>query len=279
MHSVRLGILASLTLLPAFAQVPAQVLNVALPDQTREQNAPHQFGPIRDMFEEHNGTANSTNWSGYAVLGPAFKTAEGSWTVPAVNCSGVTDTEYAAFWVGMDGYNANSPTVEQTGTASYCQGTKAAYYAWFEFYPNPSKLIATVPVSPNDVISASVAFAGGKFTITLTDVTTGKTFSKTAAVSGAKRNSAEWIIEAPCCTNSGGTLPLADFVTGSFGYDSTGVSGTDQATDQNRSGPIGAWPSQYLKQINKVPSSTSPQMSTCFALTGDLTSFSCSWAP
>jgi hypothetical protein len=32
-------------------------------------------------------------------------------------------------------------------------------------------------------------------------------------VSGAARSSAEVIIEAPCCTNSGGILPLADFGT------------------------------------------------------------------
>jgi hypothetical protein len=32
-------------------------------------------------------------------------------------------------------------------------------------------------------------------------------------VSGAPRSSAEVIVEAPCCTNSGGILPLTDFGT------------------------------------------------------------------
>jgi len=32
-------------------------------------------------------------------------------------------------------------------------------------------------------------------------------------VSGADRSSAEVIIEPPCCTDSGGTLPLTDFGT------------------------------------------------------------------
>lgn len=266
MPKASLGILLALTFLPAFAQV-------------EEAIAPHQFGPIRDRLEQQEGTAQSTNWSGYAVLGPSFTSAEGSWIVPAVDCSGVKGEQVTAFWVGLDGYSSNSDTVEQTGTASYCQGTQANYYAWYEFYPNPSHLIAGVPVSPGDVISASVVHSGNKFTATIQDVTSGQSSSKTIALTGPKRNSAEWIIEAPCCTNSGLTLPLADFGTGYFGYDNTLVSGTNDATDQKMSGPISTWPNADLKQITKVGSSSSPQTSTCSLLSGDGTSFTCSWAP
>ena len=34
-----------------------------------------------------------------------------------------------------------------------------------------------------------------------------------ASLSGAARSSAEVIVEAPCCTGSGGILPLTDFGT------------------------------------------------------------------
>ena len=39
--------------------------------------------------------------------------------------------------------------------------------------------------------------------------------------------------EAPCCTNSGGILPLSDFGTGLLGEDSTAVSGSNFATDSS----------------------------------------------
>ena len=66
-------------------------------------------------------------------------------------------------------------------------------------------------------MSASVTYSGTQFTIKITNVTTGKSFSKSSRVSGAKRTSAEWIAEAPCCTRGGGILPLADFGTVDLG--------------------------------------------------------------
>jgi len=274
MLSTRLGVLGALAFLPAFAQVSS----VALLQNATERIGHRQFGPIRDKVDHFDGTAESTNWSGYAVLGSSFTSAEGSWIVPAVNCSGVSGDQYAAFWVGIDGYS--SSTVEQTGTLSACAGTTPVYYAWYEFYPHPMTEITSVPVNPGDVLSASVVYSGSEFTVKITDVTTGKSYSKSARVSGAKRSSAEWIAEAPCCTSSGGILPLADFGTGAFGEDSTGVGGTNYATDSTASGPIGNFPAADIVEINKIGSSTSPQTSTCSAaLSTDGTSFSCTWAP
>jgi Peptidase A4 family len=273
MRGTRLGILGVLTLLPALAQVPY----VMPAGQIEERLAPHQFGPVRDLLEHDNGTAESTNWSGYAVLGPSFTSVAGSWIVPSATCT--KGDQYAAFWVGLDGYNANSQTVEQTGTMSYCQGSQALYYAWYELYPNPSYEITAVVVNPGDVISASVTHSGNKFTVTLDDQTSKQTYTKAFTLTGPKRNSAEWIVEAPCCTNSGGILPLADFGTGYFGYDYTFVTGTNDAIDQTISGPIPSWPQGDLKEINKVSSSTSPQTSTCSVLSTDGTgSFTCAWA-
>jgi hypothetical protein len=48
---------------------------------------------------------------------------------------------------------------------------------------------------------------------TLADVTRDWSVSTTQTESGAARSSAEVIVEAPCCTASGGILPLTDFGT------------------------------------------------------------------
>jgi hypothetical protein len=273
MLSRRMGILGALAILPVFAQVS----DVSLSQDTTEKIAPRQHGLIRDFHDHGDGTSTSTNWSGYAVTGKAFTAAEGSWTVPTATCSGVSGDQYAAFWVGIDGYS--STTVEQTGTDSDCVGTRPNYYAWYEFYPHPSIEITSLGIAPGNVISASVTYSGSEFTIKITNVTTGKSFTKSSTVSGAKRTSAEWIAEAPCCTGSGGILPLSDFGTILFGEDTSGVSGTNNAKDSTHSGDIGSFPAASINEINKTSSSTSPQTSTCTSLSSDGTSFSCTWAP
>ncbi|HVN04605.1 MAG TPA: G1 family glutamic endopeptidase [Bryobacteraceae bacterium] len=266
MISNKLGILAVLAIVPAFGQVssdPAAGQN--------ERIAPRQHRPIRDRAERGDGTATSSNWSGYAVTGTSFTSAEASWIVPTAKCS--SGDQYAAFWVGLDGYS--SSTVEQTGTDSDCVGKNPSYYAWYEFYPNPSYEITSVPVKPGDVMSAKVVYSGSQFTITITDVTTGKSYSKTASVRSAKRSSAEWIAEAPCCTSRGGILPLADFGTVLFGLDSTGVSGTGYATDSTTSGAIGIFPSASIEQITMASGSLTEAVPS--GLSSDGTSFSVVW--
>jgi len=259
----------------AFLPAVAQDSSASRSSETMEQIAPRQHGEIRDRHDRGDGTSTSTNWSGYAVTGSSFTSAKGSWTVPTANCSGVSGSQYASFWVGLDGFNSNS--VEQTGTDSDCVGTRPSYYAWYEFYPHPSFQISGLTVSPGNQMSASVVYSGGTFTLTITNVTTGRTFTKSGRVSGARRSSAEWIAEAPCCTGSGGILPLADFGTVLFGEDSTGISGTNFATETSHSGAIGTFPASNINEINKVGSSTSPRLSNCSLLSSDGTSFSCTW--
>ena len=210
------------------------------------------------------------------MTGTSFTSALGSWTVPTATCKGVRGDQYSSFWVGIDGYSSSS--VEQTGTDSDCVGTRASYYAWYEFYPQPSYEITSLTIHAGDRMSASVTYSGSKFTVTIIDETTGKSYSKSASVSSAKRTSAEWIAEAPCCTRGGGILPMSDFGTVLFGEDTSGVSGTNYATSSTVSGPISDFGSA-VQEINKVGSSSSPQTSTCSAVSSDGTSFSCTWAP
>ena len=153
----------------------------------------------------HDGSFQSTNWSGYAVTGPSgsVSDAKGSWTVPAIQGSCPSTNQYSSFWVGIDGFS--SGTVEQTGTDSDCQNGAPTYYAWYEFYPHPAFLINGLTITPGDHITAEASFSGRSFTVTITDTTTHHSFSTSARVHSAQRSSAEWIAEAP--SSSGGILP------------------------------------------------------------------------
>ena len=164
-----------------------------------------------------NGTT-STNWSGYVVTGGsgAFNSVSSSWTEPSASCSG--GTQYAAFWVGLDGYNSSS--VEQTGTDSDCNGGSPDYYGWYEMYP-ADPVYFTNPVSPGDSMSAAVTVSGTSYTLTLTDSTQG--WTQTENETGSFDNSsAEVITEAP--SSAQGPLPLADF--GTINYAGASANGT-----------------------------------------------------
>jgi Peptidase A4 family len=272
MLSKRLGSsLLAFAILPALAQVQ---VGPAVPVITPRQHAPRKvYKGVPPRVEGNVTVEDSTNWSGYAVEGSSFTSAKASWTVPTATCSKTPNT-YAAFWVGLDGWT--SSTVEQTGTDSDCDGKSPSYYAWYEFYPAGSVLISSVAISPGNHISASVTYSGSEFTVTLTNESTGKSYSKTGKVSGAKRSSAEWIAEAPCCTNSGGILPLADFGTVDFGQDYTDVSGTNDATDSSVSGPIGDFGSNIFESI-MVNGSSGANEAVPSALSSDGTSFTVTW--
>jgi hypothetical protein len=56
-----------------------------------------------------------------------------------------------------------------------------------------------------------VSVSGSTYTLKLADTTQGWSHTVTASLSGAANSSAEVIAEAPCCTASGGILPLAHF--------------------------------------------------------------------
>lgn len=273
MRSKRLGVSTvllalALFLLPISAQVSSKLVSRrSSAVKRRFQQKPMKFHRVRS-----DGTLESENWSGYAVTGSDFTKAEGSWTVSEVDCTATPNT-YSALWVGIDGYS--SDTVEQTGTIAYCNGSSPVYYAWYEFYPAGSVEITSVPISPGNKISASVSYSGEEFTVTIKNESTGRSHSQSARVAGAKRSSAEWIAEAPCCTASGGILPLSDFGTAHFGADYTGVSDTNDATETVTSGRISNFGSDMQKIV--MVSSKGVEEAVPSALTSDGTSFTVAW--
>src|ERR671937_2297166 len=137
--------------------------------------------------------STSSNWAGYSAFNGVYTTVSGSWKQPTASCT--SQTTYSSFWVGLDG--DGSSTVEQTGTSADCSGGSARYYAWYEMYPKfPVTLSLTI--RPGDSISGSVTTSGnGRFTLTLTNNTTGQSFQPTQTLKQARLASAEAIAEAP----------------------------------------------------------------------------------
>ena len=169
----------------------------------------HLVGASPNLRGGISHQAESTNWSGYAATTGTYTSVSASWTQPAGTCS--RGDQYAAFWVGLDGYSSSS--VEQTGSEVNCVGRTAEYYAWYEMYPGPSENYSNT-VRAGDHFNASVTYEGSnEFSLYIEDTTQGWSHTTTASLAGAARSSAEVIVEAPCCTASGGILPLTDFGT------------------------------------------------------------------
>src|SRR5260221_7747022 len=178
----------------------------------------------------------SDNWAGYIVAtnidspqNNAVTDVQGQWIVPSLTC-GAADTA-SSIWIGVDG--DLDKTVEQAGTEQDCTQGKPSFFAWLELYPKEAREALNVSVHSGDIISAEIKYiSGDDFNLSLVNQTTGESFNVTQTGKRAKRQTAEWIIEAPF---SGKILPLANFGLVTF----TGAN----ATLNGHSGPISdpAW--------------------------------------
>jgi hypothetical protein len=186
---------------------------------------PGRFAPARNVGRATAGfvpptrrstfNLNGYNWGGYVSDGPGgiadphWVMIDAYWVEPAVTCNSTADM--FAPWVGLDGYG--STTVEQTGVETNCFSGVPAYRAWYELFPAPPVYIdeTTYPVGAGDVIEADVQYADSRFSLVLNNISRGWTFYTSQALSGARRVSAEIIIEAP-----GGAYP--NFGTINFQY-------------------------------------------------------------
>jgi hypothetical protein len=151
-------------------------------------------------------TEHSQNWAGYIDYDrhDKFTCIQGSWMQPTVSCP-TTGREDVAIWVGIDGVDDPTTgihaasTLVQIGTHAGCDHGKATGFAWYQVIPKDEFSVAIDPVrpSPGDSIRALVRFADGAFTLQLVDETSRESFVLEATVSGAKRQTVEWIVEAP----------------------------------------------------------------------------------
>ena len=162
------------------------------------------FGPISST----SGTLEAHNWSGHIFTGPTFTAVSGQWVVPTVQPSATG--AYSATWIGVDGVNNTS--LIQAGTAQDTSNGTTTYDDWYEILPANETLITSV--APGDHIQASISEGSpGTWTIAITDITSGQSFSQAFAYNGPGA-SAEWIEESP--TVNGQPSDLANFGTAQF---------------------------------------------------------------
>jgi Peptidase A4 family len=172
----------------------------------------------------------SFNWSGWAQGGPnkTYKSVVDTWKVPTVNTT-LSGDQYSSDWVGIGGLNDG--TLVQAGTEADNFNGTAQYDAWTEVLPAAEDRL-NLTVHPGDTIKTSVVFASKMWTMTVKDVTTGKSKFRTAskAAVGSTEASVEAIHERPCiadgCTsvNDLATLTKTNNVTfdpGLWGHGST----------------------------------------------------------
>jgi Peptidase A4 family len=227
------------------------------------------FAAVAAAFAANAAVASaslSSNWSGYVISGDglSFTDVKGTWVEPTASCTSATTA--SAFWIGLGGSTTHSPGLEQTGTSADCRSGRPMYYAWFEILPAAAVDIP-LRVAPGDTITAEVATDGTTFTFTLSDVTSGASFTKTATVANPAVESAEWIAEAPSvCARSCQVMPLANFGSVAF----TAAS----ATANTHSGTISdtTWTNDAIQLGSRTVVAAAPS-----TLSEDGTSFSVAW--
>jgi hypothetical protein len=209
---------------------------------------------------------SSPNWAGYAAHRPGtqFTDVRGAWAQPGVSCPNAGT--YSSFWIGLDGYL--SDFVEQIGTGADCTQVNApSYYAWYELYPAARVRIAMV-IRPGDQLEAEVNSIAAGTTLTLRDVTSGRSFSSMRRGSSGPLTSAEWIAEAPsaCSGSSCNVLPLANFGTVAFSLCSA-IAGSSSGTINSS-----AWTADVITMVR----SNGTVLAQPWGLTADGASFNVS---
>lgn len=228
MRDVMKKLLLSFILVCTFAVLPAQALNLLPLSLDRSQlkeikceavpipTSQPQLRPIQSKTSLTGATAIlSSNWSGYVAVtdftlpeNKSVSMVSGAWIVPKLTAT--PNDSYSAIWVGIDGFADNSPTVEQIGTQQNFVGGTATYLAFFELFPGSAFELVDFPIRPGDLVGGEVAFVDkSKFLLYIMNFTKGVFTVVKAKVPDAKRNSAEWIVEAPTLNNA--IQPLADF--------------------------------------------------------------------
>jgi hypothetical protein len=240
---------------------------------TAGESVPFPGGPMVKANAPGNSSIPtiSENWSGYAATSAkAFTYVHSTFVQPSITCPGVAN-QWTSNWVGLDGFNDS--TVEQDGTFVHCGGsgnTTPKYEAWYEMYPAGS--VNVFAVHAGDIIDTSVTYASGAFSLTVSDLTTGKTATNTATCSTCTRASAEWIIERPALCNSAVTkcflTELADFGTSTMGGDEAQVAGG------NVKG-VGGFANDPIDMVDPIASGGFISLDTVSALSGK--SFTATW--
>ncbi len=200
--------------------------------RTRATQRAHELGVLvpahkGEVLPRQGGTADSLNWSGYAVTpGSGVTAVSSTFTVPS---AGLVPPGFAATWTGIGGYNTSdliqAGTAEQSAPDNPVVGPQ--YYAWYELLPASETQLTgcsgdpNCTVTPGDNVTVNISQASGNtWSISMTDAGHWS-WSKNVTYSSSQ-SSAEWILEAP--TLLAQTL-LAPVGTVRFGPTSTYTDG------------------------------------------------------
>lgn len=149
-------------------------------------------------------TLTNKTWDGYEVIyGQKYTSVTANWTEPQYPLAArVAHRGLAAFWVGLGGSDGSH--LQQIGTAvgygvPFKKGKQTSpYYAWYETVPDTPNHPSLIdkPVKPGDNFSASVTYGGSSYTLELTDITQGWTFTQVIHQK-YDTDSAEVVMESP----------------------------------------------------------------------------------
>ncbi|MHB1599505.1 MAG: G1 family glutamic endopeptidase, partial [Acidimicrobiales bacterium] len=189
---------------------------------------------------------SSQNWSGYVITPGPFTGASGTFTVPNIAPTTSSSGTYTSIWVGIDG-DGNTDLIQAGVQLQDFAGGTVQIFPWWEILPAMETPISSMgTVSVGDQITVDIAqlseatsSTSGSWSITVTDDTTGQSFTTTQAYTGGYTGSAygegataEWIVERPQVNGAYSTLgtysPTVDFTN--LGYSgSTAVGWQDMA--------------------------------------------------
>jgi Peptidase A4 family len=181
-----------------------------------------------ETLPRRSGTADSLNWSGYAVTpsGGGVTAVTSTFTVPT---AGLVPPGFAATWTGIGGYNTSdliqAGTAEQSAPSNSLLGEQ--YYAWYELLPASETQLtgcsgdANCTVTPGDRITVSISrVSGTTWSISMSDA---GHWSWSRQVSySSSLSSGEWILEAPTLVAQTALAPVG---TVHFGPTSTYTAG------------------------------------------------------
>jgi hypothetical protein len=181
-----------------------------------------------EVLPRHGGTADSLNWSGYAVTPSAsnITAVTSTFTVPT---AGLAPPGFAATWTGIGGYSSSdliqAGTAEQSAPDNPILGPQ--YYAWYELLPDSETQLtnctgdANCTVTPGDNVTVDISqVSGNTWSISLNDA--GKWTWSNDVTYASSESSAEWILEAPTLVAQ---TVLAPVGTVHFGPTSTYTAG------------------------------------------------------
>lgn len=181
-----------------------------------------------ERLPSHGGTADSLNWSGYAVTptGGGITAVSSTFTVPS---AGLAPPGFAATWTGIGGYNTSdliqAGASEDSAPSNPLLGDQ--YYAWYELLPASETQLtgctgdANCTVTPGDNMTVNISqVSGDTWSISMTDA--GKWSWSQDVTYASSESSGEWILEAPTLVAQ--TL-LANVGTVHFGPTSTYTAG------------------------------------------------------